>query len=35
MPQPVGHTEETGEWEYDHTECPVCFHIFTGKELDR
>jgi rubredoxin len=34
-PEPVGYTDEDGNWEYDHTECPVCLHVFSGEELSR
>jgi hypothetical protein len=35
IPYPVGMTDDDGNWEYAHTECPVgkCGHIFTPSEL--
>lgn len=34
IPQPVGYTDDDGEWNYEHTECPLCEYIFHSNELN-
>jgi hypothetical protein len=35
IPYTVGTTDDHGDWEYDHTECPIgnCGHVFTQEEM--